>query len=269
MLANQDARDLIGRTAYAPDGNKIGEIGQVYLNDSSGQPEFITVKTGFFGTSESFVPISDATETEGGVTVPFDAEKVKNAPNVSADGHISEDEEQAIWDYYGFGHGTGTADVSGQADHVEGTTGTAGTAGLAGDVAPAGHDTSGPTTDDAMTRSEEQLNVGTQSQEAGRVRLRKWVETENVTTTVPVSKEKAVLEREPITDANVGEATSGPAISDEEHEVVLREERPVVEKTVEPVERVRVGKETVTDEETISDEVRKEQIDVEGDPEVR
>lgn len=252
MLANQDARDLIGRTAYGTDGDKIGEIGQVYLDDETGQPQFITVKTGFLGGNESFVPVAEATTTDSGdVTVPYDKAKVKDAPNVASDAHISEQEEQAIWDYYGIGQSTG---------HVSGDV---------ADVAPAGQDTSGPNTDSAMTRSEEQLNVGTQSREAGRVRLRKWVETENVTTTVPVSKEKAVLEREPITDANIDEATSGPAISDEEHEVVLREEVPVVEKTVQPVERVRVGKETVTAEETISDEVRKEQIDVEGDPDVR
>jgi uncharacterized protein (TIGR02271 family) len=273
MLANQDARDLIGRTAYASDGDKIGDIGQVYLNDRTGQPEFMTVKTGFLGGNENFVPIADATETSDGVAVPYDKDKVKNAPSVAADGHISEDEELAIWDYYGLSE-SGTETSRGTTGHVTGAgdvapTGQQTSGSAAGDVAPAGHDISGPETDDAMTRSEEQLNVGTQQREAGRVRLRKWVETENVTTTVPVSKEKAVLEREPVTEGNVDAAVDGPSISDEEHEVVLHEERPVVEKTTEPVERVRVGKETVTDEETVSEEVRKEQIDVDGDPEVR
>jgi uncharacterized protein (TIGR02271 family) len=128
-----------------------------------------------------------------------------------------------------------------------------------------GHDTSGPTTDQAMTRSEEHVQVGTTSQEAGRARLRKYVETEQVTKTVPVSKERAVLETEPITDANVGDATDGPAISEEEHEVVLHEETPVVQKTAEPVERVRLGKETVTDEQTVTEEVQKERITTDGD----
>ena len=128
-----------------------------------------------------------------------------------------------------------------------------------------GHDTSGPTTDDAMTRSEERLNVGTQTAEAGRARLRKYVVTENVTQTVPVQREEVRVEREPITDANVGDATSGPDISEEEHEVVLREERPVVEKEAVPVERVRLDTETVTDEVTVSEDVRKEQIDTDVD----
>ncbi|MGM3151008.1 DUF2382 domain-containing protein, partial [Escherichia coli] len=90
-----------------------------------------------------------------------------------------------------------------------------------GHVAPEGHDTSGPTTDSAMTRSEEHLEAGTQTREAGRARLRKYVTTETETVTVPVEKEHAVLEREPVDGSNVDEALDGPAISEEEHEVVL------------------------------------------------
>ena len=109
----------------------------------------------------------------------------------------------------------------------------------------AGDDTSGLITDVAMTRSEERVEVGTRSQEVGRARLRKYVVTEQVTKTVPVTRERAVLETEPITDVNVGAATDGPEISEEEHEVVLHEEVAVVEKVVEPVERVRLGTEEV------------------------
>ena len=65
--------------------------------------------------------------------------------------------------------------------------------------------------------------------------------------------------------ALLGAATSGPAISEEEHEVVLREEEPVVEKRAVPKERVRLDKDTVTDERQVSEEVRKEQIEVQGD----
>jgi uncharacterized protein (TIGR02271 family) len=128
-----------------------------------------------------------------------------------------------------------------------------------------GHDTSGPTTDDAMTLSEERLNVGTRSEEVGRARLRKYVVTENVTETVPVSHEEVRLEREPITDANVGSATDGPAISEEEHEVTLHAERPVVEKEAVPVERVRLDKTTVTEQTQVSEGLRKEEIELEGD----
>jgi uncharacterized protein (TIGR02271 family) len=116
-----------------------------------------------------------------------------------------------------------------------------------------------------MTRSEERLNVGTRKEEVGRARLRKYVVTENVTETVPVSREEVRIEREPVTDANVGKAMDGPAISEEEHEVTLHAERPVVEKEAVPVERVRLDKDTVTDQETVNEGVRKEQIDVDGE----
>jgi uncharacterized protein (TIGR02271 family) len=116
-----------------------------------------------------------------------------------------------------------------------------------------------------MTRSEEQLHVGTESVEAGRARLRKYVVTENVSRTVPVSHEEIRVEREPITDATVGAALEGPAISAEEHEVTLRAERPVVEKQAVPVERVRLDKETVTEQRQVTDTVRKEQIEADTD----
>jgi uncharacterized protein (TIGR02271 family) len=115
-----------------------------------------------------------------------------------------------------------------------------------------------------MTRSEERLSVGTRAEEVGRARLRKYVVTENVTETVPVTHEEVRVEREPITDANIGAAMDGPAISEEEHEVTLHAERPVVEKEAVPVERVRLGTETVTDQETVSADMRKEQIEVDG-----
>ena len=97
-----------------------------------------------------------------------------------------------------------------------------------------------------MTRSEEELRVGTTERERGRARLRKYVVTEQVERTVPVRREEVRVEREPITDANVDQAMDGPEISEEEHEVVLHEEEAVVEKRVVPKERVRLDKETVT-----------------------
>ena len=116
-----------------------------------------------------------------------------------------------------------------------------------------------------MTRSEEELRVGTSKREAGRARLRKHVVTEQVEQTVPVQREEVRIEREPITDANVDRAGDGPAISEEEHEVVLHEEEVVTEKRAVPKERVRLSKDTVTEDVGVSEEVRKEQIDVEGD----
>ena len=113
-----------------------------------------------------------------------------------------------------------------------------------------------------MTRSEEELLVGTRAHEAGRVRLRKYVVTEYVQQSVPVQREEVRIEREPISDANVDRALAGPGISEEEHEVVLHEEELVVEKRVVPKERVRLAKDTVTDEQQVTEQLRKERIDV-------
>jgi uncharacterized protein (TIGR02271 family) len=267
MLSEAEAGRMIGNTAYGNDGNKIGKVGQLYLDDETGQPEFITVNTGLFGTSESFVPVENASLDGDRVVLPFTKDKVKDAPNVDLNGdHLDESEEQRLYEYYGRSYAAGTGRTNGGRTE-SGRTDSGRTD--SGKNVSAGHDTSGPETDDAMTRSEERLDVGTTSEEAGKARLRKYVTTETETRTVPVRKEKAVLEREPVTDGNAGRATSGPDISEEEHEVVLHEERPVVDTKVEPVERVRLSTETTTDEETVSEEVRKEHIEAEGDVDKR
>lgn len=280
MLTIDQLQNIIGTDAFDEDGQKVGSVGQVYLDDTSGQPEWVTIKTGMFGTKESFVPLEAASIAEGNaLRVPFDKEKVKGAPSVDADEHLEPEQERELYRYYGLDYGggttgrtgtagtTGTAATTGTAD-TRGTADTAGTTGTAAgrdDVGGPGHDTSGRNTDDAMTRSEERLNVGTESQPTGRARLRKYVVTEHETVTVPVSHEEARIEREPITDANRDAAMSGPDISEEEHEVTLRAERPTVSKEQVPVERVRLDKETVTGEEEVAEDVRKEHIEAEGD----
>ncbi len=277
MLNRENLENLLtkGGNVVGSDGSKIGSIGQLYADDDTGEPTWVTVKTGLFGTSESFVPVEGAHEQGEDLVVPFSKEHVKDAPRVDADGHLSPEEEDRLYTYYDRGARTYTeatsgtrndVDLQGDADLNAGTP----TAGIRSDRdtesrGAVGHDTSGPTTDDAMTRSEEQLHVGTERQATGRARLRKYVTTENVTKTIPVEREEVRVEREPITDANRGAALDGPAISEEEHEVVLHEERPVVEKEAVPVERVRLDKETVRDEKTVNEEVRKEHIDTDGD----
>jgi uncharacterized protein (TIGR02271 family) len=252
MIGTDTISRVIGQDVYDQSGEKIGSAAEVYLDDETGQPEWVTVRTGLFGTRESFVPIRDADLTDDGVRVPVSKDRVKDAPKIDTDGHLSPQEEQELYRYYGLGN-----------DTAQTTTQT--TTGTGTDTrAAVGHDTSGPTTDDAMTLSEERLDVGTRSEEVGRARLRKYVVTENVTTTVPVSHEEVRIEREPITDANVGNAMDGPAISEEEHEVTLHAERPVVEKEAVPVERVRLDKETVVENETVSEGLRKEEIEVDG-----
>jgi uncharacterized protein (TIGR02271 family) len=273
MIDTQSLDRVIGSEVYGPNGDKIGKVGQLYLDDASGRPTWVTVNTGLFGTKENFVPVQYASISGDRVTVPYDKSKVKDAPQVADDGHISPEEEEELYRYYGLSYGNTTQVDYAKSTQRSGLAGGGQPGSQAGDAAVdrsaeegvVGHDTSGPTTDTAMTRSEEQLRVGTETREAGRARLRKYVTTETQTHTVPVTKERAVVEREPITDANAGAALDGPQISEDEHEVVLREEAPVVEKTATPVERVRLGTEQVAEQETVSGEVRKEHIDVDGD----
>jgi uncharacterized protein (TIGR02271 family) len=244
-------------------GDKIGKVGQVYLDDDSGRPEWVTVATGWFGTSESFVPVAQADVQGNEIRVPFSKDKVKDAPRLDADEHISREQEQELYRYYGLSYGAGvsshgTAGTHGTTDYADTRDADLGRDSTRGTV---GHDTSGPETDDAMTRSEERLNVGTEKVETGKARLRKHVVTDHVTKTVPVQREEVHLEREPITDANRGRAMSGGDLTDEEHEVTLSEERVVVDKETVPVERVRLDKDTVTEQQEVTEDVRKEEID--------
>ncbi len=244
-----EAYDWQGRTVVGSDGEKIGKVDEVYLDQNSGRPEWATVKSGLFGSKSNFVPLASATTSGEDVSVQVTKDQVKDAPGVEADGELSQEEEKKLFEHYSVPYtDEGSVTATGSPD-----------GGRA-----AGHDTSGPDTDEAMTRSEEELHLGTRSVESGRVRLRKYVVTEMVTKTVPVQREEVRIEREPITDANRDAATDGPEISEEEHEVVLHEDQVVVDKDVVAKERVKLGKETVSGEQEVSEEIRKEQIETDG-----
>jgi uncharacterized protein (TIGR02271 family) len=240
-------RDWIGRDLVDREGAKIGTIDDLYLDEQTGAPEWLTVTTGLFGTRVSFVPLAEASLHGDEVRVPFDKGQVKDAPNAERDDHLSQDEEAQLYRHYGL-------------DYTTPQTRT-------GDAprAATGDDDARTRSDDAMTRSEEELRVGKTSHEAGRVRLRKWVDTEHVEERVPVTREEARIEREPVTSENIDEATSGPAISEDEHEVVLHEEQVVTDKQAVPKERVRVAKEQVTEEQHVEEDLRKERIEEVGD----
>lgn len=322
------ADDLYGTTITDEAGQKIGKVEDVYLDDASGAPEWVSVKTGLFGSNISLLPLSEVDVTEGTLVVPFSKDKVKEAPNHDPGQQLSRDDEEELYRYYGMDLGTSgtSADQRSQgtigSGQVERDTTTADTrtandtnrdataasdagtsaAGIAtaGDLAGADRDfgtansgrddratadadldgragftggaqaaatTTGAGAADAMTRSKEELHVSTEAHEAGRARLRKHITTEAVSREVPVSHEEATLTREPITDANRDAAFAGGDLTEDEHEIMLNEERAVVNKETVPVERVKLGTETVTGTETISADLREEQIDLDGSAE--
>ncbi len=173
MVSTSEIQNLLtsGGTVVGTDGDKIGKVGQVFLDDATGNPEWVTVSTGLFGTAESFIPLTQASVRGDEIVVPYDKSTVKGAPRVEdANGHLSESEEAELYRYYGLDYTTGadttttsgydTTETSGY-DTSTTDAGFATTSGVAGTSdldahGTVGHDTSGPTTDDAMTRSEEQ-----------------------------------------------------------------------------------------------------------------
>lgn len=240
MITQEQIPTVLDHSVYDTSGSKIGEAGHVFFDDATGEPEWVSVKTGLFGTNESFVPLHDATVVEDHLEVPYSKGKVKDAPKVDVDagGHLSEQEEHRLYDFYGVDWGDAAVQQ-----------------------ARAGQTTDAP--DEAMTRSEEEMRVGVERREAGRARLRKYVVTEEQQQTVPVRHEEVRVEREPVTEATRDKAMAGPEISEAEHEVTLHEERPVVETRVEPKERVRLTTDERTEEETVKGEIRKERIEAE------
>ncbi len=261
MTTMSDAYTWQGRDLLGSDDEKIGTIKEIYEDVATGKPEWGLVTSGFLGTRSHFVPLAGAQPAGEAVRVHATKDQVKSAPSVEGEGQLSEADERRLFEHYNVPY-TEEGSVTAQ-----GAPSPAGQSGSASrdTSGSTGHDTSGPSTDDAMTRSEEELRVGTAQRERGRARLRKYIVTEEVQTTVPVQREEVRIEREPITDDNVEQALDGPEISEEEHEVVLHEEQPVVEKRTVPKERVALRKETVTDEHQVSEQVRKEQIESEGD----
>jgi uncharacterized protein (TIGR02271 family) len=227
MSTRLSGRELEGRTVYSSDGEKLGKVDYV-LMDETGAARYVQVKSGWFGMRRHTIPVTGFSADGDSLLTPYTKAQFESAPTFADEDEIDTDQQRTIDRHYG-------VDVHGWSD------------------------------DDAMTRSEEELRIGTRERDAGQARLRKHVETEPVSQTVTTRKERARLEREPITDANVDRAMSGPDISEDEHELTLSEEELVVEKRTVPKERVRLTKDVEYDEETVSDELRKERIEAEGD----
>ncbi|MBM9468036.1 DUF2382 domain-containing protein [Nakamurella leprariae] len=254
---DQTAHLLDNGVVVGQDGERLGKVSEVYLDDQTGVPSWVTVKTGWFGAKESFVPLDRAQVDGDDIRVPYDKETVRSAPHFEAGEPLSPDNEEQLYSYYGLGTAGTTTDTS-----VEAPGTTTRTADADRDLAVAGTaDRTGG--DDVLTRSEEHLNVGTQRVETGRARLRKYVVTENQTVTVPVQREEVRVEREPI---GPEAATGGAEIGEATAEVTLSEERVVVHKETVPVEQVRLTTDTVTEQQQVTEAVRKEEIEVDTDP---
>ena len=223
-----------GQTVYSSDGDKIGSVEEIFYDEETNQPEWVSVGTGFLGRNTALVPLQGATLEEGGLYIRFSKEQVQGAPDVDMTGdEISQESESELYSHYGLGYSERGSDT-----------------GL-----PEGGESEG-----SVTRAEEELRVGKRETEAGRVRLRKWVETEPVETDVTLERERARVTREPI-----DQPVSGAELGEQEVEVPLRAEEPVVQKETVAKERIGLQKDVETERQTVAEDVRKERVDVEGD----
>ncbi|MCM6774153.1 PRC and DUF2382 domain-containing protein [Nocardia sp. CDC159] len=234
-------QDLIGSTVYDAQGEKIGDVTQVYLDDRTGAPSWVATSTGMFH-GDALIPLTGASHDPGKhiLGVPVSKERVKSAPQVAHDGHISPEGEQQLFAHYGLDANRASQTGFGRyrTDNDQRRA-----------------------ADDALVRSEERLNVRTESEEVGKARLRKYVVTEEQSVTVPVEHEEVRIEREPITDPS---AVRNAEIGEAEQEVTLHADRVKVNKQAVPVEKVRLAVDEVEDERTVSDTVRKERFETEG-----
>ncbi|WP_144931828.1 DUF2382 domain-containing protein [Kocuria marina] len=274
-----DVNAILSSTAYGSDGDKIGKVEQVFLDDNSGEPTFLTVNTGLFGAKENFVPVKGARQDGDRVVLPYTKDVIKDAPKVDADQHLSPAEEEELYRYYELNYDDGRT-AGTDRDRTTAAAGTASVAGTAAAdrgvtdrdvadrdrdaVAQDRRDVAATAGDEAsVVRHEERLNVGTQEREAGHARLRKYVVTDHETVDVPVEREEVTVERTPINDTNA--RVDNGTIGEEEVDVTLHEERPVVQKEAVAVEEVGLNKQTVQETQRVEADVRKEQVDVETD----
>jgi uncharacterized protein (TIGR02271 family) len=230
--------EMRGAPVYDNNGDKIGKVEEIYYDQQTRVPEWIGIGTGFFGTKRVLVPVKGAATHDDGLMVPYSKDQVNDSPDIDAE-EISQETEAELAAFYGLGYSKERSATG----RTEG--------------APRGNKRD---EDQAMTRAEEELEVGKRPVDAGTARLKKWVETEPVALDVELQREVARVTREPI-DRPAGEHE----FSEEEVEVPLHREKPVVQKQAVAKERVGLQKDVQTETQTVEDELKKERVEVEGD----
>ncbi|MBY0788279.1 YsnF/AvaK domain-containing protein [Corynebacterium parakroppenstedtii] len=267
---------VLESTAFDKNGDKVGKVGQLFVDSNSGEPTFVAVNTGLFGRNSSLVPLAGAKLNNEELHVAHTKDEISDAPNISdTDEGLEPEEEERLYKHYGLttqdSAQTQTSDRgnAAQAGTAAGTGAAAGTAAgkterRAEGEKKAAADTSGKkaaTSDDgSVIRSEEQLNVNKEKVASGRARLRKYVVEDTETVEVPVSREEVKVEREKLSPEEA-KKLGNTRIGEENADVVLHEEQVNVDKETVPVEKVNLNKETVTDKEKVSEDLKKERVE--------
>jgi uncharacterized protein (TIGR02271 family) len=259
----QELTTMRGRSVYTSDGEKLGDFEEIYHDEATGEPEWIRVKSstlgGILGTKHFMVPLAGAEFQDGedpAIRVPYSKDRVQDAPDVEGE-WISEEDERQLYRHYGLQPSERRSEtqlpegeIREQHQHP------------AGEMHEEHQHPATPHGEATISRREEELQVGKREVEYGRVRLRKWVETEPVTEQVELRRETAFVERQP-----VDRPASGAAIGEEEVEMRLHREEPVVSKETVEREQITVHPEEEIVEETVHGEVRREHVEVEDDSE--
>jgi stress response protein YsnF len=233
-----------GAPVYDMDGHKIGKVEEIFYDQQTRIPEWIGIGTGFFSNKRVLVPVKGAVAKDDGLIVAYSKQQVQDSPDIDED-EISQQCEADLTAYYGLGYSKQRS----QTGLVEGAK-----------RPPTRSGRRGRDEDQAVTRSEEEIEVGKRPVEVGKARLKKWVETEPVALDVELQREVAHVTRERI-DQPVGDHD----FSEEEVDMPLHREKPVVQKRAVAKERVRLEKDVETEKQTVKDEVKKERVEVEGD----
>ncbi|MBY0795889.1 YsnF/AvaK domain-containing protein [Corynebacterium sp. L11] len=272
---------VLESTAFDKNGDKVGKVGQLFVDSNSGEPTFVAVNTGLFGRNSSLVPLAGAKLNNEELHVAHTKDEISDAPNISdTDEGLEPEEEERLYKHYGLttqdSAQTQTSDRgnAAQAGTAAGTGAAAGTAagttGRREETAKTSAETKKtsadtgkkPVTSDdgSVIRSEEQLNVNKEKVASGRARLRKYVVEDTETVEVPVSREEVKVEREKLSPEEA-KKLGNTRIGEENADVVLHEEQVNVDKETVPVEKVNLNKETVTDKQKVSEDLKKERVE--------
>jgi uncharacterized protein (TIGR02271 family) len=229
MTTDQRARGQ-GQTAYDSTGQRIGDIGRVFLDRETNEPAWITVRGGPSGQREAVVPLAGSRLGPDGLSVAVRKDAISSAPPFDAGGELDNEAVDQLTRHY-----DRSMSVQQAAEP---------------DVDPRPVE---------LTTFEEQVRVDTEAMETGTVRIRKVVATEPVQTTVPLRHEEVRVERVSVTE---GRPAPEHDFAEESVEVTLHEERPVIAKETVPVETVRLAPQTREDQQRVTDQVRRERIEI-------
>jgi uncharacterized protein (TIGR02271 family) len=246
------AEDLLGARVTGADGKVVGTVEQVFRDDVDGTPAWARVRAGKTGR---FVPLGSSEVTSDGLSVPFDSQKIMSGPDIDAGQHMSAAQAEELSRYYGLT--IPSQQPRGEMAEESGQAAGQPVAQPSSGQMPAG-DQAGS---DWLIRQEEQIQVGKEMLETGRVRLHKYVDVESIEQPVHLYREEFDIERIPIS----GDERVSGNISEGVQEIVLHEERAVLRKELVPVERVRLRTKQVQQDTTVRDEIRRERIEVEPD----